>query len=121
MNLYKSYSYTNHSTAIKPAIKPALAGQGRLVLRTRAVLNFTIGDTRHPVVASIEVEDDGPGIPEELQDSVFYPLVTGKADGIVGPATSQALSLFQASEGVIADGHVDAEAIASVRKALSSD
>jgi two-component system nitrogen regulation sensor histidine kinase GlnL len=59
----------------------ALAGQGRISIRTRAILNFTIGDVRYPVVAAIEIEDDGPGIPAELQDSVFYPLVTGKPDG----------------------------------------
>jgi two-component system nitrogen regulation sensor histidine kinase GlnL len=59
----------------------ALDGQGSLTLRTRAVLNFTIGDVRHPVVANIEVEDDGPGIPTDLQDSIFYPLVTSRADG----------------------------------------
>ena len=59
----------------------ALDGHGNLVLRTRAVLNFTIGDVRHPVVANIEVEDDGPGIPPDLQDSIFYPLVTSRADG----------------------------------------
>jgi two-component system nitrogen regulation sensor histidine kinase GlnL len=59
----------------------ALSGQGRISLRTRAILNFTIGDVRHPVVAAIEIEDDGPGIPPDLQDSIFYPLVTGKPDG----------------------------------------
>ncbi len=59
----------------------ALDGQGRVVLRTRAVMNFTIGEVRHPVVASIEIEDDGPGIPPDLQDSVFYPLVTSRPDG----------------------------------------
>jgi two-component system nitrogen regulation sensor histidine kinase GlnL len=59
----------------------ALGGQGRLCVRTRAILNFTIGDVRHPVVAAIDIEDDGPGIPPDLQDSVFYPLVTGKPDG----------------------------------------
>lgn len=59
----------------------SLAGQGRLTLRTRAVMNFTIGDIRHPVVASIEIEDDGPGIPQDLQDSIFYPLVTSRPDG----------------------------------------
>jgi len=59
----------------------ALDGQGEITLRTRAIMNFTIGDMRHPVVASIEIEDDGPGIPLELQDSVFYPLVTGHPDG----------------------------------------
>jgi two-component system nitrogen regulation sensor histidine kinase GlnL len=59
----------------------ALDGHGEITLRTRAVMNFTIGDKRHRVVASIEIEDDGPGIPPDLQDSVFYPLVTSRPDG----------------------------------------
>ena len=59
----------------------ALDGQGKIVLRTRAIMNFTIGDIRHPVVVSLEIEDDGPGIPHELRDSIFYPLVTGRPDG----------------------------------------
>lgn len=59
----------------------ALEGQGTITLRSRAVMNFTIGDTRHRVIASIEIEDDGPGIPPDMQDSVFYPLVTGRPDG----------------------------------------
>jgi two-component system nitrogen regulation sensor histidine kinase GlnL len=59
----------------------ALEGHGTIILRSRAIMNFTIGNDRHPVVASIEIEDDGPGIPADLQDSVFYPLVTGHAEG----------------------------------------
>ena len=59
----------------------ALGGQGTITLRSRAAINFTIGDTRHRVIASIEVEDDGPGIPRHLQDSVFYPMVTGNPQG----------------------------------------
>ena len=59
----------------------ALEGQGTITLRTRAVTNFTIGDTRHRVIASVEIEDDGPGIPKDMQDSVFYPLVTSRPDG----------------------------------------
>jgi len=59
----------------------ALEGQGNLILRTRAIMSFTIGNTRHGAVASVEIEDDGPGIPEELQDSVFYPLVTSRPEG----------------------------------------
>jgi two-component system nitrogen regulation sensor histidine kinase GlnL len=59
----------------------ALDGQGEITLRTRAIMNFTIGDVRHPAVASIEIEDDGPGIPQDLQDSIFYPLVTSRPDG----------------------------------------
>lgn len=59
----------------------ALQGQGTITLRSRAVSNFTIGDVRHRVIASIEIEDDGPGIPADLQDTVFYPLVTGNPHG----------------------------------------
>ncbi len=59
----------------------ALEGQGTITLRSRAVTNFTIGEVRHRVIASIEIEDDGPGIPGDLQDSLFYPLVTSKPDG----------------------------------------
>lgn len=59
----------------------ALEGRGTITLRSRAVMNFTIGEHRYPVVANIEVEDDGPGIPPELQDSIFYPLVTTRAEG----------------------------------------
>lgn len=59
----------------------AMDGYGNLIIRTRADLNFTINETSHPVIASIEIEDDGPGIPLELQDSVFYPLVTSRPDG----------------------------------------
>jgi len=54
---------------------------GSLTLRTRAASNFMIGDTRHRAIASIEIEDDGIGIPAELQPSIFYPLVTNRVDG----------------------------------------
>ena len=59
----------------------ALDGQGTITVRSRAVTNFTIGNTHHRVIASIEIEDDGPGIPKDLQDSVFYPLVTSNPQG----------------------------------------
>ena len=45
----------------------------------------------------------------------------GDADGIIGPATSQALSQFQKSQTLIADGHVDAEAIALVGSAAAGE
>lgn len=72
----------------------ALDGQGTLTLRSRATTNFTIGNKRHRVIASIEIEDDGPGIPKEMQDSVFYPLVTSRPEGTgLGlPAAQELLS-----------------------------
>lgn len=72
----------------------ALDGHGTLTLRSRAVINHTIGDVRHRTIASIEIEDDGPGIPRDLQDSVFYPLVTSRPEGTgLGlPAAQELLS-----------------------------
>ena len=32
-------------------------------------------------VLSLEVEDDGPGIPDELKETIFYPLVSGRDTG----------------------------------------
>lgn len=59
----------------------ALEGRGQITLRSRAIMNFTIGDVRHSAIASIDIEDDGPGIPPQLQDSIFYPLVTSRPEG----------------------------------------
>lgn len=78
----------------------ALEGSGHITLRTSAELNFTIGDTRYPVVANIEIEDDGPGIPKDLQDSVFYPLVTSRAEG-TGLGLPAAQELVSRHRGLI--------------------
>jgi two-component system nitrogen regulation sensor histidine kinase GlnL len=70
----------------------ALGGRGRITLRTRALSNVSIGSARHKLVASVQVEDDGPGVPPELRSSIFYPLVTGRANGTgLGLAVAQDL------------------------------
>jgi len=78
----------------------ALNGQGLIVLHTRALMNFTIGDVRHRVIASIEIEDDGPGIPADLQESIFYPLVTSRPDG-TGLGLPSAQELLSRHGGLI--------------------
>jgi len=59
----------------------AVGANGRVIFRTRALSNFTLGAEQHRLVLSAEVEDNGPGIPEDLKETIFYPLVTGKPTG----------------------------------------
>lgn len=73
---------------------------GRLVLRTRALTNVNIGARRHRLVASVQFEDNGPGVPEQLRDTLFYPLVTGRADG-TGLGLAVAQDLVSRHDGLI--------------------
>jgi two-component system nitrogen regulation sensor histidine kinase GlnL len=56
-------------------------GAPRLTLRTRVATNVGIGGRRHRLVASIQFEDNGPGVPADIRDTIFYPLVSGRSEG----------------------------------------
>lgn len=53
----------------------------RITLRTQTLRRFTIGDTNHRLVVRADIEDNGPGIPEHISDRLFYPMISGRADG----------------------------------------
>ena len=78
----------------------ALGERGRLVFRTRALTNVTVAGERHKLVLSAEVEDNGPGIPDELRDTIFYPLVTGRPTG-TGLGLTIAQDLVSRNGGLI--------------------
>ena len=59
-----------------------------------------IGNQRHKLVVRVDVIDDGPGIPEELRETIFYPMVTGRADG-TGLGLSIAQTLIHRHNGFI--------------------
>jgi two-component system nitrogen regulation sensor histidine kinase GlnL len=81
----------------------AVGAHGRIVLRTRALTNASIGSRRYRVVVGIQVEDDGPGVPVELKDTVFYPLVTGRKTG-TGLGLAVAQDLIRRHDGLIEFG-----------------
>ncbi|MBL7001020.1 MAG: peptidoglycan-binding protein, partial [Gammaproteobacteria bacterium] len=51
------------------------------------------------------------------QDLVLLGYDAGNPDGMFGPATRRALSRFQQAKGMIADGHLNRQALQAVRKA----
>jgi two-component system nitrogen regulation sensor histidine kinase GlnL len=83
----------------------AIGGQnelrlGRITLRTRTLRQFTIGHCRHRLVTRVEIIDNGPGIPAELQETIFYPMVSGRADGTgLGLAITQ--NIISQHQGLI--------------------
>jgi two-component system, NtrC family, nitrogen regulation sensor histidine kinase GlnL len=78
----------------------ALEGEGRITFRTRVLPNFTIGGVPHRLVVSAEIEDNGPGIADDLKETVFYPLVTGKTTG-TGIGLTIAQDLVSGNGGLI--------------------
>lgn len=78
----------------------AVNAKGQITLRTRIHRQLTINHKRHRLVVGIDVIDDGPGIPEELRETLFYPMVTGRADG-TGLGLSIAQSLVNQHGGLI--------------------
>ena len=52
-----------------------------IALRSRAKRQFTIGNLRHRLVCQIDIEDNGPGVPADMLQSIFMPMVTGRAEG----------------------------------------
>lgn len=78
----------------------ALDGQGEIRLRTRIGRQFTIGQRRHKLVARIDIIDNGPGVPEALIESIFYPMLSGRPGGS-GLGLSIAQSLVSRHGGLI--------------------
>ena len=59
----------------------AMQGSGTITLRTRIARQVTLVKRRHRLAVMVQIIDNGPGIPPELRDKIFYPLVSGRANG----------------------------------------
>ncbi len=72
----------------------------RILLRTRALRQITLGAERHRLVCCVDIVDNGPGIPEEILNKVFYPMVSGNPQGS-GLGLSIAQSIINQHHGLI--------------------
>ncbi|KHD23509.1 nitrogen regulation protein NR(II) [Vibrio caribbeanicus] len=79
-----------------------LQGQesGKIVIRTRTVHQANIHGQRCKLAARIEIMDNGPGIPADLQDTLFYPMVSGREGG-TGLGLSISQNLIDQHQGKI--------------------
>ena len=59
----------------------AMGGEGEIVLRTRSLRQVTLAKKRYRLAMEIKVIDNGPGIPDDIRERMFYPLVSGREGG----------------------------------------
>lgn len=69
-------------------------------LRTRTLRQFTIGTQRYRLVAKVDITDNGPGVPANLLETIFLPMVSGRSDG-TGLGLSISQSIINRHNGLI--------------------
>jgi len=78
----------------------AVGEKGTIKFVTRAKRHVMIGQQRHKLVCEIEIIDNGEGIPEDMIETIFFPMVTNRAEGS-GLGLSISQSLIQQHGGII--------------------
>ena len=70
----------------------AMNNEGKIIFRTRVARQSTLESRRHQLGLRVEIIDNGPGIPEDIREQIFYPLVSGREGGSgLGLAVAQTL------------------------------
>jgi two-component system nitrogen regulation sensor histidine kinase GlnL len=59
----------------------AIDDEGEITLKTRVDYRYTIGQVTHPLVLRVDISDTGHGIPRQLGETIFLPMISDKADG----------------------------------------
>jgi two-component system nitrogen regulation sensor histidine kinase GlnL len=75
-------------------------GDARIELRTRIARKITVSKRLCKLALDLHITDNGPGIPEEIRDRIFYPLVSGREDGS-GLGLTLAQTFVQQHDGLI--------------------
>jgi two-component system nitrogen regulation sensor histidine kinase GlnL len=75
-------------------------GDAQLALRTRVARQATFGRQRFRLALELHIEDNGPGVPEDIRDRIFQPLVSGREGGS-GLGLTLAQTFVQQHQGTI--------------------
>ena len=84
-----------------------------IMLTTRINRQFTINGKRHRVVLRVDITDNGPGINPEIQDHLFYPMISGSPDGS-GLGLSLAQSAVSQHQGMIEYSSIPSKTVFSI-------
>ena len=76
------------------------AGTAQIELKTRVARSVTIAKQRYKLAMDLQVIDNGPGIPEDIRERIFFPLVSGREGGS-GLGLTLAQTFVQQHQGSI--------------------
>ena len=99
-NADKDYLIQAVLNLLRNAVQAINGHGGTITLRTRAQRQCSIANVLHRLVIRVDIADDGPGVDPALADSIFFPMVSGRADGS-GLGLPIAQSLVQRQGGLI--------------------
>ena len=88
----------NAAQALSEEINQGIA---QIELKTRVARSVTIAKQRYKLAMDLHVIDNGPGIPEEIIERIFFPLVSGREGGS-GLGLTLAQTFMQQHQGFIA-------------------
>jgi two-component system nitrogen regulation sensor histidine kinase GlnL len=77
-----------------------VAGDAQLLLRSRVARQATFGRQRFRLALELHIEDNGPGVPEDIRERIFHPLVSGREGGS-GLGLTLAQTFVQQHQGSI--------------------
>ncbi|MCL4108268.1 UNVERIFIED_CONTAM: hypothetical protein GTU68_065296 [Idotea baltica] len=78
----------------------AVGENGNILFKTRIMRNQIINHQQHKLSLRLDIKDDGAGVPDDIRDKVFFPMISGSTFG-TGLGLSIAQSLAQRQNGVI--------------------
>lgn len=88
-----------HNAALALSARRA-EGDAELILKTRVARQVTLAKVRYRLALDLHVIDNGPGIPPEIMDKIFFPLVSGREGGS-GLGLTLAQTFVQQHRGII--------------------
>jgi two-component system nitrogen regulation sensor histidine kinase GlnL len=91
----------------------AIGDNGHIWVRSRIQRQITIHKKIHRLAVRIDIIDDGAGVPSGIEKGIFYPLISGRAEGM-GLGLSIAQSLINAHGGLIEYERAEQKTIFSI-------
>jgi len=82
------------------AVQRSEVATPHVIIKTRVARNTMVGHTMHHLMVELSVIDNGAGVPPEIYDTLFLPMVTQREEG-TGLGLSVAMQIAQQHGGTI--------------------